>query len=50
MNLFTKDINELREAKKLKYNRGLKNIDVEDILHRIQLHSVKTDLDRVRIS
>ena len=44
LNLLGKDGNELREAKK---RRDVKNdieINVEDILHRVQLHSVKANL------
>ena len=48
MNLLVKEAGELREGKRA--SEGGQGVNVEDVVHRIQLHSVKANLERVRIS
>jgi NTP pyrophosphatase (non-canonical NTP hydrolase) len=50
MNLLVKELGELREGKKQRDSKYQVAINLEDLLYRIQLHSVKAGIERVKIS
>lgn len=50
LNLLGKEGNELREVKRRRDANNNVSINVEDILHRIQLHSVKANVERAQIT
>lgn len=50
MNLLVKELSELRESKKQRDSKYQETINIEDLLYRIQLHSVKANIERVKIT
>lgn len=50
MNLLVKELSELRESKKQRDSKYQEAINIEDLLYRIQLHSVKANIERVKIT
>jgi hypothetical protein len=50
MNLLVKELSELREGKRQRDGKYQAPINLEDLLYRIQLHSVKANIERVKIA